>query len=327
MHDIPLDAASPYWHGVVRVLTGKNGGVIPRRMSESHEEWYLARPENQRHWFNRCLTATGCRICAAGNIRRLQFSARHISQCRDFFGYDVMTPEGFCKSFTSLTPQENVSFDVELPENTTGITLMLPYQAEVEVLTCQVTAYGDIAPVAFEGGSWIFVGDSITQGWEAVSPKDTYAARVADALKVDYVNVSVGGIILDSENVSFAMQQPWEHAILALGTNDPAWRTSVERFAEEADKAIDILQRRPNAKLMVLIPIWWPGEELDSVGADLMTQNRQTLRKLSKKYTKVQFIEGEELIPQNRTYYQDNAHPNAEGMKCLADNLLSKILN
>lgn len=321
---VDLEMTSPYWHGVYRTLKGPDGGIIPRRMSAEQEKWFLSRPPEQSHWYGRCITAAGCRILVAGQIRRFCFSAHHVSQCRPFFGYDLTTPEGFCRSFSKQTPQEEFSIDQELPEGTTGVALYLPYQAEVEVVRCTVSAKGGISPMNVNGPKMLFFGDSITQGWEAVNPGDSYAARTADALRCDYCNLSVAGTVMNSENIAFAGVHSWDRAVLAFGVNDAAWNIPAEKFASEAKKSISFLASRAGCGVIVISPIWWPAAEKEGK-LELLQANRKTLFELCCRIPGTKFVDGKSLIPADRKYFADQVHPNPAGMACMAGNLLKLL--
>ena len=102
----------------------------------------------------------------------------------------------------------------------------------------------------------LVLGDSITQGYDAVYPSQSYANKLAWALDAEIVNQAIGGeifrpAILD-ENLPFTP----DLITVAFGTNDWSGQTA-ENFEKNADGFYTKLATLyPNTPVFAILPIW-----------------------------------------------------------------------
>lgn len=169
----------------------------------------------------------------------------------------------------------------------------------------------------------LFVGDSITQGWDSGYDSLSYAWRVMRFFNADAVVHGVGGgyfhrTVFDSINFDPDV------VILALGTNDFGKYPTTDAMREETAAFMDQLAQEYKGKTLFCIsPIWRLGQEKS------MGHFRDCRQVVIDEATKRGFIHinGLDLVPPDPTFFADPSplHPNALGFGIYAENLIREM--
>lgn len=170
----------------------------------------------------------------------------------------------------------------------------------------------------------LFLGDSITQGAQAIHPSNTYVMRVARSLDVGIINQASSGFIYDEGSIEKVCDP--KIVITAYGINDYG-RKNIEQLETYAVAFLKKLRKTyKDAKIVSILPIWtaW-----DSEVKDFGIAQRACLIQVYEKYSDY-IIDGQNMMPHNKEYLADGlVHPNDEGFEHYGNNLtyeLKKIL-
>lgn len=243
---------------------------------------------------------------------------------RDYCGLDVTangTYIGSADNFSHLPMEGNYvdvkctrepfkkSFDLGRGEKL--VKIYLPWSASVALTELSLSDGSSFTPVRPEK-KLLFLGDSITQGYDALRPMNRWPARVADALGMEEVNKSVGGEVFFPELAAELEAMTPAAVLLAWGTNDWGLGTR-DSLLENAPKVFRHLrQKYPNAPLYAIIPIWRGDSKPDRVYGDF-EQMRADICGFAEAAGAI-CIDGYDLVPHDPKFFGDlRLHPNDEG--------------
>ena len=170
----------------------------------------------------------------------------------------------------------------------------------------------------------LFIGDSITQGWNSYYDSLSYAYRVTNYYDANSVINGVGGGFYEPETFDKIDFQP-DTVIIAYGTND-ARRFDYQTMQRKTSDYLDLIKDAyGDKKVVVLSPIWRGTENGSSMGEDFSRKRCMVEDEARKRGFFV--IEGLNLVPPRSEFYADKyLHPNDLGFGVYAENLI-KILN
>ena len=174
--------------------------------------------------------------------------------------------------------------------------------------------------------TWLFYGDSITQGYDCISPSNRYAYRVCKHFKVEEINKAIGGEISRSGLATLKDDLDPEVIIIAYGTND--WSKGVLKedfYREYLGFLTNIKNNYPTAKIFSITPIWrsiWQ-EEKPLGKFELVAK---LIKKATEEVGDINCIYGFDLVPHDPKFFGDLVlHPSDEGFKHYANNLIAEI--
>ena len=169
----------------------------------------------------------------------------------------------------------------------------------------------------------LFLGDSITQGWNSAFDTLSYAYQVSDALNAESVIHGIGGSFYEPAALA-DLQWSGDTVVVALGTNDFDRFDTLEEIATRARNYLQTVKTRfAPAKIHVITPIWrqdW--QKPKTCGS--FAQCRETIR-LAAEELGLQVIDGWELMPHFPEFMADPVHPNDLGFAQYAKNLLKYL--
>ncbi|MBE6600903.1 MAG: SGNH/GDSL hydrolase family protein [Ruminococcaceae bacterium] len=170
----------------------------------------------------------------------------------------------------------------------------------------------------------LFVGDSITQGWDSGYDSLSYAWRVMRFFNADAVIHGVGGGYFH-RTVFDSIEFDPDIVILALGTNDFGKYPTTAAMREETVAFMDRLAAEyQGKKIFCISPTWRMGQEKP------MGHFRDCRQVVIDEATKRGFIHinGLDLVPPDPAFFADPKplHPNALGFGIYAENLIRKML-
>ena len=311
--------------GVERV-EGENGAVCFHRFS-SEEMTTNANP-------NRTYAAgVALRFRTDATKLTLAFTAESLTGVRSYFALEVYVNGnriGVIQNFNDAEMTGNYAdkaypigdfsgeFDLGAGEKT--VKIVLPHSVKTLWHTIALVGESYILPLP-EKGALIAYGDSITQGYDALYPSETYAMRLADMLDLTLVNKALGGATF-TPALACAENGRCDGCILvAYGTND--WgHLSEESFRKNAAAFLDAIEAHyPTSDVYVLSPIWrGDSDRLTAFGR--FENVASILSDLCRGRARVHFIHGIDLVPHEERYFGDiRLHPSGEGFAHYAANL------
>ena len=194
---------------------------------------------------------------------------------------------------------------------------------------------GSLGHVALEDGARIephrhamkmlFIGDSITQGWDSGYDSMSYAPRVAEFFNADSVNQGIGGSVFN-ENAFDSLDFDPDVTIVACGTNDWSLKSSADDVYAHATAHLSLIREAfggEGKRLFAISPIWRDSPKPSAVGS--FSDGRATVIRAINEQGFIH-IDGLSLVPPIPELYADKyLHPNALGFSFYSENLIKQI--
>lgn len=206
------------------------------------------------------------------------------------------------------------------------ITVYLPAHGDAPVL--RKVAFDDgasLKPHSFDR-KILFVGDSITQGWESVHQgvhydSLSYANIVSRRLNAEGVIQGVGGAYFLPDSVDRLPFDP-DTVFVAYGTND--FTKFHNDYAQIGQNAAELLRRMGDLyqgrRLFCITPTWRDCKQDQQAFEQYCAQLKRTVKE-----SRFALIEGDRLVPHLPDFFTDSLHPNAMGFSLYADALLKAL--
>ena len=166
----------------------------------------------------------------------------------------------------------------------------------------------------------LFIGDSITQGWNSQYDSLSYAYRVSEFFNAESVINGIGGSYFSKDTFDVADFEPSD-VIIAYGCNDfKHYKTQDERILHARQFLTLVKEAYCDKNLYYIKPI--PRhDDIDFDGFDAM---RSAMGDCAKTLG-FTVIDGYLAIPKNRDFYADSLHPNDLGFGLYADYVIKII--
>lgn len=169
----------------------------------------------------------------------------------------------------------------------------------------------------------LFIGDSITQGWQSVYDTASYAWRVSNFFNADSVIQGIGGAFYHPSTYDVIDYDP-DIILVAYGTNDFGHKITLEQFRERIAGFLDPLAETYAGKqIFILSPIWRGQREGKLMGS--FADCRRTVAEEAEKRGFVH-IDGLRLVPAMPEMMGDGwLHPNDLGFSYFAEYLVREL--
>ena len=263
----------------------------------------------------------------------LAFTVESFTGVRSYFALEVYVNGnriGVIKNFNDVEmmgnyadkayPLGDFSGEFALGTGEKTVKILLPHS--VKMLWHKIALFGEsfISPMPAKD-VLIAYGDSITQGYDALYPSETYASRLADMLDLTLINKGLGGATFTPALACAENGHSDGCILVAYGTND--WRhLSEESFRKNAAAFLDAIEAHyPASEIFVLSPIW-RGDSDQVTAFGCFECVADILSVLCEGRERVHFIHGIDLVPNEERYFGDiRLHPSGEGFAHYAANL------
>ena len=268
-----------------------------------------------------------------GQLLKLKIHTQALTNIRSYFSFDVFINDTMTGSIQNLNDEDcrgdyanNVyplgcyQQEFKLGDGDKYIRLVFPHSVNMWIEDIEVVDATYAEPVKWDK-TVIFFGDSITQGYDALHPSKSYAARLAEVLNANVINKALGGAIFDPKLVEIPYDIKPDYVIVAYGTND--WNS------------VDLLSFKNNAAgfrngleanysgipVFVITPVWRHDWQLmKKCGAFSNIEN--AIKDIFGNRENITVISGFDLIPHSLDYYGDLwVHPNDAGFEHYSDGL------
>ena len=194
---------------------------------------------------------------------------------------------------------------------------------------------GSLGHVALEDGARIepyrhamkmlFIGDSITQGWDSGYDSMGYAPRVAGFFDAESINQGIGGSFFNADAFDSFDFDP-DVIIVAYGSNDWGKRSSADELTAHAKAHLSLIKNSfggEGKKLFAISPIWRDDAKPRAMGD--FTVCREAVIKAIESEGFIH-IDGLSLVPPCPELYSDKyLHPNALGFSFYSENLIKQL--
>lgn len=290
-------------------------GWVPCRFTPRQLDYY----QSLSVWAGiRSRCCTGITMDFTTDARELSFSFQTGDFCRNWLAFDLFEEDRLL--YSAVYPEGVPSGRVVFRRDHGGrarFSLHLPYQCQI---TLNDFSFGDASPIlpSRKGVLWC-IGDSITQGMEAVHPSQTYAALLGETLQMNVFNQAVGGIGFKDLCLDFSGVPKADAVLVALGTNDcPCALEDWEQYAGRVKESIRLIRDAADAAPVTLISPFWRGDLEERGFQDTLPHIRALLEEEAGR-AGFHFIDGLKVLPHDPSFCGDGRlHPNDLGFSICA---------
>lgn len=304
------------YRGVSQCLPGQGGLLELARMSEKLKTLY-----NYSDAANsRACCVTGVRLVFETDSSWLHLRWQTLRMARDVHGCDVEVERFPVLTCQPETAGEERQIRVELPgDGIRQITIYLPHLCELRLLSLELAEHSSFRTVAENRRRLLLTGDSILQGMTTTSPVRAYGTALARALDLDYLNIAVGGAVMNGAVAEAAAELPWDMALVAFGVNDCSQDVGLETTARQTKGTLQALTAT-GRKVVLFTPLPWPGrgdKDLDGYVA--------CLKEVAATFPGVTVLDGYDAVSIDQENFIDSCHPNDLGNRKIAEYLIQAI--
>ncbi len=199
------------------------------------------------------------------------------------------------------------------------------------VAICDVDSDGDVWPDMDSQNrrTCYCFGDSITQGFNAHNPSQTYVSILGRKLDMEMLNFGIGGYYFEADSLAGMESLPKpDMIIVAYGTNDWAMLPSLAEFRRKAAEYFKALSRLYGGIPVYVITPIWRGDmhELNPPMGSFETMC-EALKEEAGLYSDNRIIDGLSFPMQDRGLFGDRfLHPNSHGFAIMADCIEKAIM-
>ena len=212
----------------------------------------------------------------------------------------------------------SISLNTSKGEN--RVTLVLPSHEPGALYSVELDDGATLTPHAL-GKKILFIGDSITQGWEAKYNSLCYAQRVARFFNADSLIQAVGGGFFDESILDEELDFDPEIVIVALGTND--WSRGDRATLSGKMNAFfnKLIKQYGDKKIFSITPIW--RANYNEIRNGMTFEDIIALVREQATSHGVTVIDGIPMVPHIPEFFSDGyLHPNDLGFGIYAENLI-----
>jgi len=247
-------------------------------------------------------------------------------------------------SFVAFTPLTDGKYEVKVDGLLTldvvkkdeKYTINLPKDNHEHRVTLHLPSHviGGLANVEIEDGAIakrhafdkkiLFIGDSITQGWNSVYDTMSYAYQTSEKLNAESIIQGTGGAMYNVNTFDKVEGFNPDIVIVAYGTNDSNHVNTLEELAKNCrDYLVEVKKAYSTSKIFVITPIYRiTNDEIKPYG-DVKLAGKQ-IQAVAESLG-LEVVDGQKMIPHFETFMADNVHPNALGFSVYANNLTNVL--
>lgn len=311
--------------GHLRTEVDEEGYLAFSRFTEAQKEYYAKRsPENELKIY----ATAGMRFDFHTDAEVFSFDYKmKIASSRLYYGMDLYVDGAMVRHYDPecKKPECEGSIAFTLPEGFHRVTLYMPNLTCLSIKNAELegaTVLRAVKPTK----KIFFVGDSITQGYDAVYPSLSYVNCLSRHFDAEILNQAIGGEVFDADLVDTEMAFEPDLIVIAYGTNDWCLAPSREDILEKEAALIDKMKLLARAVHIVCISPIHRGDTalIQSRAGDFGETCRAILATAKRK--RIAAVDGTNLHPYLPEFYSDKVlHPNDLGFLIYAENLAKEL--
>ena len=211
----------------------------------------------------------------------------------------------------------------DLGEGEKRVTLILPSHLVGILRAVELQDGATLLPHTFKRRI-LFIGDSITQGYNTRYDSTSYAWLVTKFFDAESVIQGIGGAYFHESTVDRLDFDP-DTVIVAYGTNDYGHYKTLEDLERHADLFFAALNEQyGNKPRFAITPIFREDMNKDKAMGSFAAC-RATVAAMAEKHGYT-VIDGMTLVPHNMDFMADALHPNAQGFCSFASELIKHLV-
>ncbi len=204
------------------------------------------------------------------------------------------------------------------------VKIQFPWSAVSKICALTLEDGAQIIPVNRKRKLILF-GDSITHGYDAMKPENSYASKLVEWLDAEGVNKAIGGETFFPELAELPDDFVPDLITVAYGTND--WSHSSREVFEQSSRDFfcNLRKTYPDVSIIALAPIWRADHERKKAAGPFDSVAKHYF-KLADEVEHMTVIDCVDFLPHRRDYFSDRyLHPNDEGFRFYADGLIKAL--
>lgn len=220
----------------------------------------------------------------------------------------------------SSTQVFSTTLDTSKGEN--RITLFLPNGGIGSISMVQLD-YGATCERQKFDHKFLIIGDSITQAWPTSIDSNGYGHLISMHYNADSIIYGVGGGIFDYKILGTTPEFDPDLITVAFGTNDWARSYNASTLENNMRAFLNKLKELyPDAKIVGITPLW--RKDAGTNKAMSFDEARNLIKSIYEEYG-IPCIDGEAMMGHDDKFFADDVHPNDEGHKEYAKNLIEEL--
>ena len=214
--------------------------------------------------------------------------------------------------------------DIELGSGKKRVMIAFPSHSIGVLKFFEIDKNSYIKPSRFSK-KMLFLGDSITQGWESNYDTLSYAYRTAMHFDADFVIQGVGGGSYHKTTFDLDINYEPDIVIVAFGTNDYFSYHNLDLVISTAKEYLSLVSEKyGNKRVVVITPIWRADMNSEELNGNFIPI-REGIEKVALDLG-FEVADGFKMVPHIKSFFADNyLHPNDNGFAIYADNLIKTL--
>ena len=320
--------------GAVRIEE-QDGYIRFYRFTSEQESLYKERSDD---FYAKTFATAGVKLLFKTDSKSLFIKGRvESASSRKYYSFDVFVNgkpieyiDNICgekmeKDYTKKElPLGDFSKKVELGDGEKTVLVYFPWSVTAKISTIELDDGAFIKPQVPKK-RLLALGDSITQGYDAIRPSEHYAVKLSEKLDAQLVNKGIGGEVFFPELAKSKEDFIPDYITVAYGTND--WSKLDEKtFLKNCREFYEALsQNYPSSKIFAITPIWRKDcGEIKAFGD--FSKVEKNIREAVKTLKNVTVISGFDFVPHDESFFADlRLHPDDCGFGHYFNNLIMHI--
>lgn len=310
--NLTLEQIRSVARGVARVEE-QDGLISLLRFTEAQELLYKAR---RTDFYEKTFATAGVVLEFDTDSENLSLSVE-VTQAssRKFFVHSVfVNGTRVSQIYGEMEKGETIpaSAHFSLGTGVKRVKILFPWSAASRIRALTLDDGSTLTPVDKKRRILLY-GDSITHGYDARLPENSYASQLTEWLEADGVNKAIGGEVFCPELAKLRDDFRPDLITVAYGTND--WsKTTREDFETNSLAFYRALRANyPDTPIVALAPIWRADMDLDKPAGPFRSVARQ-LETVAGEVEGVTLVDCFTFVPQDPQLFADlRLHPNDAG--------------
>ncbi len=296
----------------------EDGMIHFRKCSQEQiDAWHKFDPVLARN----ATATTGVRLDLHTNSKSFAFTIAKGSKYEIYLNNVMM-----CQITSADLKDGRFEYRIDNDRDENRITLVFPAHDEPGTLySVELDDGATVTPHKFDR-KLLFIGDSITQGWDSGYDSLSYAYRVSRFFNANSIIQGVGGGFFHETVFDYDLDFDPDAVVVAFGTND--WGRCVDMATLEAntDAFLSALTKKYAGKTIFgLSPIWRGETEGVVRGTGKFEEVCDAVKAKIAAHGLI-LIDGKTLTPHMPEFFSDKyLHPNALGFGIYAENLIYQM--
>ena len=299
------------------------GGIRFHRFTEEQRAVF----ENNDSFHKKTYATSGIYLDFITDAEVLRLRGRAETASTRFFYYFDVSINGILSAHPGYEScDEHSEFDFEIAlggRERKQVTICFPCLSLIELNGLALEGATMVEPVK-RRRRILYLGDSITQGYDSRYPSLAYANQLAAMLDAEAINKAIGGDRFNPELAARPDEGKFDLIVTAYGTNDWRHHTREQLWNDSREFFDDLRRAYPEVPVVAILPIWRHNWDLvTEVGT--FAEAAQIIRGAAERLGGVTVVDGMKLTPHLKSFYSDGLHPNEFGFMFYTRNLFAEL--